>query len=582
MIKILVIEDDAQVRDNIQVILELEDFDVILAKDGQSGLEKAIASSPDLIVCDVMMPQMDGFEVLSALQSIEATSNIPFIFLTAKADRNDLRQGMESGADDYLTKPFTPKELIKAIQIRLDKKEKYKQKYTQKIQDISEQLEHQLYFDHVTNLPNRLSLREQFNQRLAKTQFIAAKTQMLPIFCLSLDRFNQIQKNLGYDSSEQLLKAFVERLKKSLDAKIFLAYLGANEFGMILPVVEYKTFIVDLANQIKSQLNQPFIVNNQEVFLSASIGIALYEKDAQDIEKILQKAKKAMYKVQENGGNDCEFYSWVLDVHTSRRQRLENDLHYAIERGELSVHYQPQVSLKTGKIMGCEALARWSHPTYNMISPDTFIPIAEEIGLIDKIGEWVLVQACKDLKKWQAFGFMSLKMAVNISVFQLNKADFRQKSINTLLANNILPKYIEFELTESCLVQDLVMAKQKIEALNSLDIRVSIDDFGTGYSSLKSLQKLPFNTLKIDRSFIQNVETNPSNSAITSNLIKIARSLGLKVVAEGVETVGELNFLKQHQCDGIQGFIFSYPLPASEMTNLLREGKCLKIQESLL
>ncbi|EAW37975.1 EAL domain-containing response regulator [Lyngbya sp. PCC 8106] len=581
MIKILVIEDDKQVQENIQVILELEDFDVIVARDGQSGLEKAIASSPDLILCDIMMPQMDGFEVLSALQSIEATSNIPFIFLTAKSDRDDLRQGMELGADDYLTKPFTPKELLKAIQIRLDKKEKYQQKYTQTIQEISEQVEHQLHYDQVTELPNRLSLREQFNQRLAQSQFIASNTQMLPIFCLSLDRFNQIQKNLGYNFSDQLLKAFVERVKKSLDPKIFLAYLGSNEFAMILPIVEYKTFIFDLANHIKTQLNQPFTVNNQEVFLSVSIGIALYEKDAQDIEKILQKAKKAMYKVQENGGNDCEFYSWVLDVHTSRRQRLENDLHYAIERGELSVHYQPQVSLKTGKIIGCEALARWSHPTYNMIAPDVFIPIAEEIGLIDKIGEWVLDQACKELKKWQSCGFLSFKMAVNISVCQLNKANFRQKSINTLLASNILPKYIEFELTESCLVQDLVMAKQKIEALNSLDIRVSIDDFGTGYSSLKSLQNLPFNTLKIDRSFIQDVDSNPSNSAITSNLIKIAHSLGLKVVAEGVETAGELNFLKQHQCDAIQGFIFSYPLPASEMTNLLREGKCLKIQEPL-
>lgn len=576
MIKILVIEDDRQVQENIKDILELEDFDLILAGDGRKGIEKAKQLLPDLIICDVMMPQTDGFEVLSSLQSVEVTSNIPFIFLTAKADRNDLRRGMELGADDYLTKPFTPKELLNAIRIRLDKKEKYEQQYTQQIQQISEKLEHKLHFDRVTNLPNRLSLREQFNRILAESRSNATRAEILPVLCVSLDRFNQIQINLGYNCTEHLLKAFAERLKKSLDSKASLAYLGANEFAIILPVVEYKASVVELAKHIKSRLSQPFIINKKEIFVTASIGISLYDKEGREIEHLLREAKKAAHRVQKNSGNDCEFYSWVLDVDTHRKQTLETDLRHAIERGELSVHYQPQVNLKTGKIVGCEALARWSHPTYNMVPPDVFISIAEEIGLIDEIGEWVLERACKDLKQWQAWGFTDLKIAVNISARQLSKANFRQKAINILLADDILPKYLEFELTESYFLDNIIMAKQKIKALKSLDIGISIDDFGTGYSSLKSLQNIPFDTLKIDRSFIYNLDSNFSNSAITSNLIKIAHSLGLKVVAEGVETEGELNFLKRHQCDAIQGFIFSHPLPASELTNLLAEGKRLK------
>ncbi|WP_413165259.1 EAL domain-containing protein [Capilliphycus salinus ALCB114379] len=576
MVTILVIEDDRQVQENIKEILELEDFDLLLAENGRQGIKKAKQFLPDLIVCDVMMPQMDGFEVLSSLQSIEVTSNIPFIFLTAKADRNDLRQGMELGADDYLTKPFTPKELLKAIRIRLDKKEKNARQYTEKIKTISEKLGRKVYLDRVTNLPNRLSLREQFNRRVAESQAQITEGKILPVLCVSLDRFNQIQINLGYNCTDHLLKAFAERLKNSLDSKVGLAYLGANEFAIILPVVEYKASVIDLAKHIKSQLSQPFIINKKEIFVTASIGISLYDKDGKDIEQLLQEAKKATHRVQENGGNDCEFYSWVLDVDTDRKQTLERDLRHAIERGELSVHYQPQVNINTGKIVGCEAFARWSHPTYNMVSPDVFISIAEEIGLIDEIGEWVLERACKDLKQWQALGFTDLKIAVNISARQLSKANFRQKAINILLAHDILPKFLEFELTEGYFIENVFMAKHRIQALKSLDIGISIDDFGTGYSSLKSLENIPFDSLKIDRSFISNLDSNFSNSAMTSNLIKIAHSLGLKVVAEGVETVGELNFLKRHQCDEIQGFIFSPPLPASELTNLLREGKCLK------
>lgn len=575
MVTILMIEDDLQVQESLKAALKSEDYDIIFTDNGRVGIQKAQEFLPDLIICGVMIPEINGFELLSILKNIEETSLIPFVFLTVKAERCDIRRGMELGADDYITKPFTIQELQNSIATRLKKYKKFEHKYTQVNQQILQKIEQEIYFDKITNLPNRLSLREHFSQIIDRNLSELTASKMLPVLCLSLDRFSKIQGRLGYNRSELLLKAVAERIKNNLDSEAILAHIDGNEFVIILNLVENKTPVVEFAKHLNNQLSKAFLINNQEIFISASIGISLYKRDGQIIETLIRNAKKAMYKVQEKGGNDCEFYSWVLEVKSARQQVLEKDIRQAIQRGEILVYYQPIVSLKTGKVISCEALTRWLHPTHGMVSPTVFIPIAEEIGMIDEIGEWVLNRACQDLQQWLDLGFHGLRMAVNISARQLSKANFRQKAINILLASNLLPKHLEFELNESYLLQNLMTAKHKIDALKSLDIGVAIDDFGSGYSSLKSLQQLPFDTLKIDQFFIQNVDQNSSNSIITSSLIQIAHRLGFRVIAEGVETEGELNFLKQHQCDAIQGFIFSRPLPASELTDLLRDRKCL-------
>ncbi len=576
---ILVIEDDAEIRENIQDILELENLDLIVADNGSVGLTKAQTHLPDLIICDIMMPEMNGFEVLTALRNEEKTSSIPFIFLTAKADRTDLRQGMELGADDYLTKPFTPKELRQAIYTRLTKKAQFEQKYQTQIQQISEQLTQQLYQDRVTHLPNRLALREKFNQMRQLYQAESLKKQFISVLCLSLDRFSQTQSNLGYEKTDLLLKQVADRLKSQLNSKVEIIYLGAEEFAILLPPVASKQIIIEAVTQLQMKMNQSYKIDTQELFLSTSIGISFDQQDGTDIEKLLNNAKKALQHSRKTGANHYEFYRGTLEIGTARKLSLENDLRFGIERNEFELYYQPQVSLKTKHIIGCEVLLRWYHPVHRMVPPNIFIPIAEEIGFIDEIGKWVFRQACHQLKIWQEQGFSQLRISVNISAVQFNRSEFRQDLISSLVQYSLDPKQIELELTETQLVKDIEIAQKRLKSLKSLDFMIAIDDFGTGYSSLRYLQKLPFDTLKIDRVFIQNIESNPSNAAITKAVIEMAHSLNLKVVAEGVETIEELKFLEQHQCDTIQGYLFSRPLPAHGFEDLLKRGKNLSVIE---
>ncbi|MDY7021809.1 MAG: EAL domain-containing protein [Cyanobacteriota bacterium] len=573
MKKILVIEDEPDIRENIQDILEMEDFEILSARNGRIGLEQAQKHLPDLIVCDIMMPEMNGFEVLAELRKGDKTAAIPLIFLTAKADRPDFRQGMELGADDYLTKPFTPKELLQAITVRLEKKAQVEEKYQTKIQQISEQFNQQFYQDQVTGLPNRLSLREKFSQIQGLYQEQSEQKQLIAILCLSINRFSEIQSNLGYEKTDLLIKQVGEQLKSQLKYPAEILYLGSEEFAILLPPVSSKQTIIKLVESLQAQVNQAYQLDNQEVFLSCNIGISCYKQDGTEIDILLNNAKKALQQSQTSGTNNYEFYRVIFEVGKARKITLENELRFAIERNELELYYQPQISLKTNTIISAEALLRWNHPIRSIIPPNIFIPVAEEIGLINEIGEWVFNQACDQLKKWKEKQWSNLRMSINISAIQFNRANFRQELINSLGYYSILPSQIELELTETQLIQDIGLAQQRLKSLKSLGFSVAIDDFGKGYSSLKYLQQLAFDTLKIDRFFVQNIDSNSSNAAIAIATINMAHALNLKVVAEGVETQQELNVLNQYQCDAIQGYLFSRPLPVSKFESFLANWK---------
>lgn len=575
MTTILAIEDDDRVRDNIQDILELENFEVITAKNGAVGLQLIRHQIPDLIICDVMMPEIDGYTVLNLLRQQEETAAIPLIFLTAKANRSDLRKGMELGADDYLTKPFTPEELLKAIAACLKKRTAIKQQYTNQLQQVSDQLYRQLYYDSVTRLPNRLSLRDRFGKILVNYEQIKTNSTLIPVFCVGLDRFNRINDNLGYESGDLLLKAVAERLRKSVEDRAVVAHLSADEFAIILTPIEQKKSALNTAEEIQKALVQSFTVKQQEIFLTASIGIALYSQAGNSIEKLLQNAKKAMTKVKHRGGNSYEFYNDFLNVGSVKKLSLEAELRHAMKRQEFQVYYQPQVSLKTGKTIGCEALLRWHHPKRGFISPGVFLPLAEEVGLIEPIGEGVLEQACQDAKTLHEAGFESLRVAVNLSSRQFNQLNFPQRVTDILAKTKICPQNLELELTESSLIQDPIIAKKRLEGFKSLGISISIDDFGTGYSSLKYLQQFPFDTLKIDQCFVRDIDRNSNNAAITTAIVQMSHSLSFKVVGEGVETEAELTILEQQQCDAIQGYLFSPPLPFKEFEALLKSRKVL-------
>jgi len=566
MKKILVIEDEELVRENILEFLDAEGLTGIGAINGYKGLDLAKVEKPDLIICDVMMPGLDGYSVLKALRQQTTFATTPFIFLTAKAAKADFRQGMELGADDYLTKPFTRAELLGAIATRFKKQ----QQYRSELEQAKDQLDYLMYHDSLTNLPNQLSLREQFKQiKLTHSQ------QLMTIICVGLDRFNQINDDLGHSVGDRLLQAVAQRLVNGVTSEDYVARLGSSQFALILPTTSHKKDAVFVAQTLLEQFSQTFAIDDQEIFVTASIGMALYPRDGRDIEQLLNQANKAMFQAKQQGGNCHQFYSIALSQGTCDRVALKTSLRYALERDELQVYYQPQINLETGNIIGAEALLRWEHPERGLVSPIKFIPLAEETGLILPIGEWVLKMACQQTRHWQKMGYPHLKIAVNLSGRQFQQLDLRHRLVKIFTQTGLRPEYLELELTESMLVENTDVAIRRLQALKALGVEIAIDDFGTGYSSLSYLQQFPFDTLKIDRCFIRNIQDNPSQAAITQAIIEMANTLDLKLVAEGVETEAELSFVVQHHCHKMQGYLFSKPLPAKEFESLLFSEKAL-------
>ncbi|EDX77911.1 cyclic diguanylate phosphodiesterase (EAL) domain protein [Coleofasciculus chthonoplastes PCC 7420] len=566
MKKILVIEDEELVRENILELLDAEGLAGIGATNGYKGIDLAKVEKPDLIICDVMMPGLDGYSVLKTLRQETTFATTPFIFLTAKAAKADFRQGMELGADDYLTKPFTRAELLGAIATRFKKQ----QQYRSELEQAKDQLDYLMYHDSLTNLPNQLSLREQFKQ-IKSTH----SQQLMTIMCVGLDRFNQINDDLGHSVGDRLLQAVAQRLVNGVTSEDYVARLGSGQFAIILPTTPHKKDAVFVAQTLLEQFSQTFAIDDQEIFVTASIGMALYPRDGRDIEQLLNQANKAMFQAKQQGGNCHQFYSIALSKGTSDRVALKTSLRYALERDELQVYYQPQLNLETGKIIGAEALLRWEHPERGLVSPIKFIPLAEETGLILPIGEWVLKTACQQTRHWQKMGYPHLKIAVNLSGRQFQQLDLRHRLVKIFTETGLRPEYLELELTESMLVENTDVAIRRLQALKALGVEIAIDDFGTGYSSLSYLQQFPFDTLKIDRCFIRNIQDNPSQAAITQAIIEMANTLDLKLVAEGVETDAELSFVVQHHCHKMQGYLFSKPLPAKEFESLLFSEKAL-------
>ncbi|NEO25668.1 MAG: EAL domain-containing protein [Kamptonema sp. SIO4C4] len=582
MTKILVIEDEWEIRQNIIEFLEAEEFTALEAENGLVGLQLATEQLPDLILCDVMMPEIDGFYVLDLLRKNAATASIPFIFLTAKASMSDLRTGMELGADDYLTKPFFPEELLKAIKTRLARHHAIQQNQETVPTPVD------MHWNSVTQLPNRLSLRDRFTEFLIQQSYQHNRNDLLiPVFCIGIDRFSRINDTLGYEMGDRLLQSVSKQLKNALSSNTLIAHLNADEFAIIFPPIERQRDAGHLADTLKSQLSYPFTLNQQEIFLTVSIGIALYYRDGTAIEQLLQRAKKALSHAKKNGGDEIAFYSGALTLKSARHLSLETELRYAIERKQLQVFYQPQIQLQASpngtlpnqSIIGAEALVRWPHPTQGQISPGEFIPLAEQTGLIEPLGDWVLWQACKQLRTWHKAGYTHLSMAINISARQFNRQPFSPKIQDILRVTQLPPNRLELELTEGTLVQNVPQAMEQMHRLKNLGVQLAIDDFGTGYSSLSYLQQFPFDILKIDRAFVRNLTTHPQNQTILRAIVTIAQGLNLTVVAEGVETTEELAFFQQQQENvtthhtletRIQGYLYSPAVPASEFTSLLQ------------
>lgn len=587
MYALLVIEDDDDIRDNICDVLELSKYRVMSASNGREGLEIARQQIPDLILSDVQMPEMDGYDVLAAIRQDPKLTVIPFIFLTSLADRQDLRQGMLKGADDYLTKPLNREELLEAIAAQLSKKAKVDQHYQEVAQNIAqdiaqEQLERLLYFDTLTQLPNRLALRERLDSVISDTSPEAP----IPILLIDIDRFGMINDSRGEEFGDMLLQAIAKRIIDAVQDDDTICRLSGDEFAIILSTANPKAEANNVAKSLLESFATPFIVGLTEVYVTASIGISLYPQDANGI---MQQANLALQEAKRRGGNCYQFFD-EIQVKLPLSLELQTDLHHALDNQEFELYYQPQVSIATGEMFGSESLIRWNHSSEGLISPMKFIPIAESNGSIIEIGEWVLKTACQQVKATQklisqnalhnANGDIQnciphLKVSVNLSGRQFQQQDLNKRILDILEETQFDPQYLELEITETTVVHNIDASLAKLMDLKAIGVKLSIDDFGTGFSSLGYIKKFPLDTLKIDRCFVQHIDTDAQNRAIAKAIITMAKSLDFKTVAEGVETQGELKVLQDLGCDSIQGYYYSRPLPFDKFCAFVTEDKRL-------
>lgn len=568
MPKILLIEDDKLVRISLSELLISEGLQVYTAENGLKGIKVALENQPDLIICDVIMPELDGYGVLKELRKHRPTTNIPFIFLTGLASREDQRLGMNLGADDYLLKPYTLKEVLAAINTRLSKQASVIQHYVTELKEAEDRLNSLLFYDNVTRLPNRALLGRRFNW-ISEVAGIRASITLLSI---SIDRLNRINESLGFILGDSLLRLIGSRLQCLITDHDTIARIQGGQFAILLPTSD-KQEAINLAKTIIEKLAEPFILEGHEIFVTGSIGVAFSPKDGIDLDTLLKNADVALNYVQERGGNFSHFYSAEMSNKFIEQVTLQANLRQALQRDEFRVYYQPQVNLSNGQIVGVEALIRWEHPERGLILPGEFIPVAEETNLIGPMGEWVLATACAHAKSWQDKGLANLRVAVNLSGRQFTEQTLKERVIQILQTTGLSPANLELELTESILLRDMEAAISTLSELKALGIHIAIDDFGTGYSSLSQLRHLPFDTLKVDRTFVKNVTEKSETAAITTAIIQMAHSLNLAVIAEGVETIEELNFLRRNNCDEIQGYIVSRPLPAHEFLEFLANYK---------
>ncbi|MFC7371890.1 EAL domain-containing protein [Fictibacillus iocasae] len=426
---------------------------------------------------------------------------------------------------------------------------------------MEEKIRYHAYYDSLTNLPNRVLFKDRLNQALTYERL---HNEQLAVMFLDLDRFKTINDTMGHSYGDLLLKKVAERLVACLPPECTVSRQGGDEFTIILPSVKNEAEVRRISESILESFNSPFDLDGNEVFVKTSIGVALYPKNGCDSEELIKNADTAMYKAKELSGGNCQFYEQGMDVRTLDSVRLENDLYKALENQEFLLFYQPQVDARTNRIFGVEALIRWNHPVRGMISPLEFITIAEETGLIVPIGEWVIRTACSQLREWHNLG-CSLKMSINIAAQQ-----FKQKNliciVHSALAESGVPaELLELELTENAIIQNTDLTLKMMGQLKKLGVKIAIDDFGTGYSSLGYLKNFPIDTLKIDQTFVRDVTVDPNNAAITDTIITLAQNLKLDVIAEGVETEEQLNFLLSKECYYMQGYHFSRPLAAEDL-----------------
>ncbi|MDP9001612.1 MAG: EAL domain-containing protein [Myxococcota bacterium] len=686
---VLVADDNADMREYVRTLLGAL-YDVVTVPDGEAAWVAIHERRPDLLLTDVMMPKLDGFGLLARLRANASTRTLPVILVSARAGDESLVDGLEAGADDYMNKPFSARELVARVRTSLEigrfsrlleqsnaalreaqaiahlgswewdvaantlewSAEMYAiyglpqqrpltyEGYLERIlpadrdvarghierasreggsfrfehrivrpdgvirvvqangrvfkdqrgapvrmtgtgEDITlrksseERLSHLATHDILTNLPNRSLLRDRLTQAIARP---ARHDRFVGVLFVDLDRFKLINDTLGHHFGDQLLIGVARRLESAVRDGDTVGRLGGDEFVVILADVAKVIDLTVIADKFIRLLSTPFPVESHELHITASIGISYFPNAGLDADTLIEHADASMYRAKELGKNNYQHYSADIQSQSLKRFAMEGAIRRGLERNEFAVHYQPLVDLRTGGIIGLEALVRWNHPELGLVSPSEFIPLAEETGLIVPLGEWVLRTACAQNKVWQSQGLPSIQIAVNVAARQFQEKGLVDAISRVLEEVGMDARWLILELTESSLMKDSQGAIATMHALRERGIELAVDDFGTGYSSLNYLTRFPINGLKIDRAFIRNITTDVRDRLIATTILGLGHGLELKVVAEGIETVEQLELLSSIGCDQMQGYLFSPPVPGARAEEMLRTRKRLPLR----
>jgi diguanylate cyclase (GGDEF)-like protein len=573
---ILVVDDEPDNFDVIETFLTntkesgeaKQDYQLHYAASGKDAIASLGAFQPDLILLDVMMPDMDGIEVCKKIKAMPQWSAVPIIMVTALTTKKDLAQCLFAGADDFISKPVNRLELTARVRSMIRIHQQYQQlaafntQLESMVQERTAQLQSMILEDALTKLPSRAFLLQELERSLQSGE------SSIALVYIDCDQFKLVNGSFGHAIGNQLLIAIAQRLQQHLRPNDVLASVGGDEFCFLLNQVEADVVLESLLQNILKSFTKPFLVANCEIFVTVCMGVSLAKNTEQKSEELLQDADTAMYQAKLRGKNNYQIFDRKMHLAMFNRLILENDLQRALEKQEFILYYQPIIDLQTQKLTGFEALIRWQHPERAMVSPAEFIPCMETTGLIVPVGMMVFKQACQQLWAWQQQGWTELTMSVNLSVRQFSSATLLADIDQILLETAANPAKLKLEITESAIMENAEAAIAITKELRSRQIQISIDDFGTGYSSLGYLHRFPIDNLKIDRSFVIQIQSENRNYHVVDTIIALSNQLGLSVIAEGIETKEQLEWLQKIGCQYGQGYLFNKPLPASEVERI--------------